>query len=539
MVVSNWGSEEMDTVTAAFARSVAQHPDRLFVDFAGEQRTYAEFDRDSNALANGLRELGIKPGQPLAALLDNNIDVGLFWIATVKAGAVAAPLNCALKGEFLRNQLDVCESEIIVCESEYAERLVDIIAKLPRLHTVVYRGRRPSLDVAQLTLVDLTDLYRGSSAPLSDNNKPGDLASLIFTSGTTGLSKGCMLSHNYIMHNSRQVIETDDRQPGEVMWSCLPFFHFNAIGCTFLAAALLGGSAYFAKRFSLSGFWGDIQRSGATAASLLGVMIPLVANQADTPAMVACKGQLRLIAGAPFPASIAKVYRERFGVKRIGSNCYGTTEACLLTMLPLGIEPRPNASGVRSPAFDVRIFDENDQECAPGVAGEVVARPLKPHIMFEGYYRAPEATLKVYRNLWYHSGDIGMFDAEGYFFFLDRKKDYLRRGGENISMHEMESAFIDHPDIIEVAAHAVPSELSEDDVKITAVLRAGAILKEEELCRWSVERVPYYAVPRYIEFRRELPKTPTGKVEKFLLRDEGRTAETWDRQASSFVLEKR
>jgi crotonobetaine/carnitine-CoA ligase len=208
-------------------------------------------------------------------------------------------------------------------------------------------------------------------------------------------------------------------------------------------------------------------------------------------------------------------------------------------MVPSGVEPKPGTSGVRSPDFDVRIVDEFDNELPPGIAGEVVARPLRPHVMFEGFYRQPEATMKIFKNLWYHSGDIGKFDEEGFFHFVDRKKDYLRRGGENISMFELERTFMQHPDVAEIAAHAVPSKLMEDDVKITLLLKSGSNLTEQQLCEWSLERVPYYAVPRYIEFRAELPKTPTGKIEKFLLREQGCTPQTWDREAAGFKIVKR
>jgi crotonobetaine/carnitine-CoA ligase len=537
--MNEWHAGRLETVTEIFSKAVAEYPDKLFCDFVGESRTYAAFDRDSNAMANGLKALGLEPAEPIAALLDNSIDIGLFWIATVKAGGIVASLNTALKGEFLRNQLDICQCRILFAESDYVERLTVIIDQLPALTTVVYRGEAPDVDLPGLKFVPLASLYDFPADPLPDINKPSDLAALIFTSGTTGPSKGCALSHNYVINQARQIIETDDRQPGEVAWSCLPFFHFNAIGCTFLTAAILGGSCYFAKRFSLSGFWGDIERSGATAASLLGIMIPLVAQQADTPEMLRSKGQLRLVAGSPFPAKLQQLYRERFGVKRVGSNCYGTTEACLLTMMPRHLDPKPGASGIKSPDFDVRIVDENDNEVPVGTPGEVIARPLRPHVMFEGFYRQPEATMKIFKNLWYHTGDIGKFDEEGFFHFVDRKKDYLRRGGENISMSELENTFIQHPAISEVAAHAVPSPLMEDDVKITLKLEDGATVTEQEICEWCLDRVPYYAVPRYIEFRAQLPKTPTGKVEKFLLRDEGCTPTTWDRESSGLKISKR
>lgn len=538
MGLEGWSTGEQDTVTGAFLRSAKAYPDRLLVDFSGDRRTYAEFDRDSTALAHGLRGLGVERAEPVAALLDNTIDVTLYWIATAKIGAVVSALNTALKGEFLRNQMDNCNARVLVCESAYVSRFEPILEQLPNLKHILYRGDLPDVTLPGVKLTPLGDLYSTAGGPIEDENKPGDLAALVYTSGTTGPSKGCALSHNYAMNLARQIIETDDRRPGEIAWSCLPFFHFNAVATTFLPAVLLGGAAYFAKRFSLSGFWADIERSGATVASLLGAMIPLVGSQEDTPEMLRCKGQLRTVAGSPFPAEMQQTYKRRFGVKQAGSSCYGTTEACLMTMLPYGTAPKPGSSGKRSRDFDVRIVDEFDNELPPGVAGEVIARPLHPHVMFEGFYRQPEATLKIFKNLWYHSGDIGKFDEDGFFYFVDRKKDYLRRRGENISMFEMENTFSQHPFLLEVAAHAVPSALTEDDVKITAVLRPGASLSEEELCRWCLDKVPYYAVPRYIEFREELPKTSTGKVEKFTLREQGCTPTTWDREVSALVIEK-
>jgi crotonobetaine/carnitine-CoA ligase len=159
--------------------------------------------------------------------------------------------------------------------------------------------------------------------------------------------------------------------------------------------------------------------------------------------------------------------------------------------------------------------------------------------MFEGYWRRPADTMKVYRNMWMHMGDIGKIDEDGWFYFLDRKKDYLRRRGENISSFEMESAFEQHPDITEVAVHAVLSDASEDDIKVTAVLREGAALTEEDLCRWSVDKVPYFAVPRYIEFRSTLPRNPVGRVLKFELRDQGCTPTTWDMEKAGIKIERR
>jgi crotonobetaine/carnitine-CoA ligase len=246
------------------------------------------------------------------------------------------------------------------------------------------------------------------------------------------------------------------------------------------------------------------------------------------------------VRGNPFPVELKELWQKRFGAVTCGGNDYGLTEAAVVTSLKPGeaAHAAPNSSGKRNDCFDVRIVDDDDRELPVGQAGEIIARPLKPNVMFDGYWRRPEDTLKVMRNLWFHSGDIGKFDDEGYFYFVDRKKDYLRRRGENISSFEMETTFSLHPDIQDIAVHAVLSDI-EDDVKVTAVLRPGATLTEEELCRWSLDEVPYYAVPRFIEFRDELPKNPQGRVLKYQLRDEGRTAKTWDREDSDIEIKKR
>jgi crotonobetaine/carnitine-CoA ligase len=180
--------------------------------------------------------------------------------------------------------------------------------------------------------------------------------------------------------------------------------------------------------------------------------------------------------------------------------------------------------------FDVRIFDDNDEEVEPGAVGEIVVRPKRPDVMFSGYWNNPEATAKSWRNLWHHMGDNARLDAHGNFFFVDRSKDVIRRRGENISSFEMEGIFNQHPAIAEAAIHAVPSEHMEDDVKATVVLRPGALLREAELAEWASSRVPRFALPRYVEFVGELPKNASGRVLKFQLREKGVGALTWDRE---------
>ena len=262
-------------------------------------------------------------------------------------------------------------------------------------------------------------------------------------------------------------------------------------------------------------------------------MATLIAEAPDTEVSKRCYGQVRKVGAAPFPPDMVQKWRDRFGVPAEGSGGYGMTEAATISSLGPGEKPGPpGSSGKVGRDFDVRIVDDNDNELPPGTAGEIVARPNRPNIMFQGYWNRPEATVQAWRNLWFHTGDIGRIDEEGWLYFVDRKKDYIRRRGENISTFEMEAVFCEHPAIQDVAVHAVLSALGEDEVKVTAVLKPGSRLTEEELCRWSIERLPRFAVPLYIEFRDDLPRSATGKVLKEQLRGEGATPTTWDREGA-------
>jgi crotonobetaine/carnitine-CoA ligase len=313
----------------------------------------------------------------------------------------------------------------------------------------------------------------------------------------------------------------------------------NALAVGVISNILVGARVAIIPRFSVSNFWPEVERSGATIASILGGMGGLLASAPDCDAAKRCVGQIHTVRGNPFTEESKKIWRERFGAKLVGGNGYGLTEACVITSLPAGQYVAPGSSGKRVPDFDVRIVDELDRELPANVAGEIVCRPLRPDIMFMGYWRRPEDTLKIMRNLWLHTGDIGKFDEQGFFYFVDRKKDYLRRRGENISSFEMEVAFARHPALAEVAVHAVPSDKGEDDVKVTAMLRPDTTLSPEDLFRWAIDAVPYYALPRYIEFRDSLPKNPQGRVLKYELRDEGCTPTTWDQETSGIQVKKR
>lgn len=532
-----WTTGHRDTPVAALARAVATHPHKVLFDFSGETTTYAEFDALSNRMAHALQALGVKAGAIVTSLLDNHLDAVVLWIALNKLSAVSVPLNTALKGEFLRHQVVDSGADIVVCDAAYAPRLFEVAGLLGNVKRVLVRGTldtRPAVGFA----IDNLDDHRGFDAtPMAELPDPAALNALIYTSGTTGPSKGCMISGNQMCHVARLLLRAAPFGPDDVLWTPLPLYHMNAIATGVVSTLLVGATISIAPRFSVSGFWPAVDASSATVVSILGALGTLLAQAPDNDAMQRCFGQIHTVKGNPFPEEIKAIWRTRFGARQIGSNAYGLTEA-LITSVPAGEPVPPGSSGRCAPEFDVRIFDDQDNPLPPGQAGEVVCRPLHPDIMFRGYWRRAEDTQKVMGNMWFHTGDIGKFDEAGFFYFVDRKKDYLRRRGENISSFEMESAILLHPEVEQVAVHAVQSNLGEDDLKVTALLVEHAQLTEEALCRWLVDRVPYYAVPRYIEFRVGLPVNPQGRVLKYQLRDEGVTPATWDIEKSPIKVKR-
>lgn len=536
---TTWSVGQQDTVIAALDRAVAAHPNRVLLDFGGQLYTYGEVDRLSTRLAHSLAELGVGAGHTVLSMLDNNIDAVVCWLAANKLGAVSVPVNTALRGEFLRHQIADSNARIVICEADYVERVTQVAGGIPEVQLILHRNSLSQVPTCPIRVAPLDEHRGGCEDPIMTKPNPWDLACIVYTSGTTGPSKGCMLSYNYMCNLARLQLRAGPATEKDVTITPLPLFHMNALCVGIISNILVGARVAIVQRFSVSNFWPEVERSGATIASILGGMGGLLAQAPDHESMKRCFGQIHTVRGNPFTEESKKIWRERFGAKQVGGNGYGLTEASVITSLPGGEYAAPGSSGKRIPDFDVRIVDDLDRELPANTPGEIVLRPLRPDIMFMGYWNRPADTLKLMRNMWFHTGDIGKFDEDGFFYFVDRKKDYLRRRGENISSFEMEAAFAACPEIEEVAVHAVPSDKGEDDVKVTAVLKPGSTLQPEALFQWATNAVPYYALPRYIEFRDALPKNPQGRVLKYQLRDEGKTANTWDLEDTGIKVSKR
>ena len=532
-------SSRQTTVLDALAHRLSTNPDGQYLDFEGTARTAREIDAESNRVAHAFAELGVGRGDRVATLLENSVEQVVSFFAALKLGAIQVPINTAYKGEFLQHQLSDSGCRAFVVQGDFASRLAALdIAGLADLQACVITAE-PDAEITGVKTESWGTLMSSAPAdPVEDVGvRPSDLACFIYTAGTTGPSKGCMLPHNYVVSLADQITRAWGRKPDDVVLTPLPLFHFNAISVCVVGSLTVGGSASIARRFSVSRFWPEVKRTGATMVSLLGSLAILIADADDHPDQAGHK--LRLCGAAPFPPASQKIWRERFGCATFSAG-FGLTEASLISMLPADEENKDGAAGkLNDHDFDVRIVDDEDVEVPVGETGEIVCRPKRPNLMFAGYWRRPEDTLTVLRNLWFHTGDIGKVDEDRFLYFVDRKKDYLRRRGENISSFEMERIFHGHDAIEDVAVHSVASDVGEDDVKVTAVLLGDASLTEEELCRWAVDRVPYFAVPRYIEFRNDLPRNPVGRVLKYQLRDEGVTPGTWDREKAGVTFERR
>ena len=542
MADSVWIGGSQRTVVALLEQRLEDDPHGEYLDVCGTKVTAAEVAATANRVAGALADLGVRPGDRVATLVENSAEAMLAWWGIVRSGAVAVPVNTAYKGDYLRHQLTDSGARALVVAADLADRAARVAGRAPDLDHVIVIGDADG--VPGVTTHNWATVLGADDRPPAVTVRPADLATFVYTGGTTGPSKGCMLSHNYHESLARQIGICWRRTADDVVWTPLPLFHFNAIVTAVLGPLVYGGRSAIYRRFSVSTFWPEMNRVGATVTSTLGTMAYLLAHDVDRPEMPGsgapeANTSLRLIGAAPLPVEVDSIIRERFGVETF-SGAYGTTEASLVSWQPPGVRNKANAAGVvNDEYFDVRIFDDDDNEQPRGTEGEIVVRPKRPHTMFEGYWGRPEATVASSRNWWYHTGDVGRVDDEGFLYFVDRKADYLRRRGENVSSFEVERILMGHGALADVAVHAVPSDLSEDDLKVTATLAEGASLTEEELFRWCIDELPWFALPRYIEFRVELPRSPVGRVLKRDLRAEGATPATWDAEASGIRYERR
>jgi crotonobetaine/carnitine-CoA ligase len=520
----------IDALLAAQAQAV---PDRVFLRFRDGDLTFAETDDRVDAVAAGLAGLGVSHGHLVPVLLPNGAEFVVTWLALCRLGAVATLVNTALRGPALAHALDLTTAGLVVVDGSLVPSLGPIVAEGTGLHRAVVVGARDAsrheLAQAGVEVVDhasLTDL--GGPAVPPSTHTVTDAAMVLFTSGTTGPSKGCVLSHRYAVRQAQLMIEHFGLRPDDVLYSPFPLFHLDASVLTVVPALVLGTTAAIGERFSASGFWDEARRVGATVFDFMGATLTMLHKR--PPAPDDTDHAVRLAWGVPVP-EFAPEFEERFGVRLV--EAYGSTDAGVPIYQPLDEPRRPGSCGRAIPQYDIAVVDDDDREVAAGEVGELVVRPNEPSLISDGYYGQPEATLASRRNLWFHTGDLVRRDAEGYVYFVGRTTDSIRRRGENISAFEVEEVVKLHPQVLDAAAYGVPSELSEDDVMVAVVVRPGEVLAPADLVAFCAERMARHMLPRYVDLLAELPRTPTEKVEKAVLRSRGVTASAWDGEAAT------
>ncbi|MFP3913952.1 MAG: AMP-binding protein [Actinomycetota bacterium] len=509
-------------VLSSRARS---HGDETFLRFRDGELTYREVDLAADRLAAGLAGQGVGPGDHVALMLPNSADMVELVFALARLGAIAVPINTAYKGDLLRHVLDSSDATSLIVDAEYLDRVAEVAGRVDDLRFVAVRGGdRLSLDRFPVPAMTYSRLTSTRSELPQVEVAFSDTQAIMYTSGTTGRSKGAIVPHSLALIcalDSLRFVSGGSR----TIYCPLPLFHAAGLWDGMMAALLSGASIAIVERFSASRFWDDVRHFDAQTAMGVFSMIPILLNQPPTPSDRDNPLQTFYMG----KSSLDAPFYERFGAHTVET--YTSTEAGIATASPYG-EWRVGSMGqAHSERFQVAVVDEHDRAVPPGEPGELVLRPRQPHVITGGYYGRDDVTAACFRNMWFHTGDRAYADGDGYFYFLDRMKDAIRRRGENISAFDMECEINLHPGVLECAAIGVPSELEEEEVKVVVVRRPGSDLEASELAAYCAERLPAFMIPRYIEFVDTLPRTPTGKVAKHQLRamgDHGLTAATWD-----------
>jgi crotonobetaine/carnitine-CoA ligase len=510
----------------------AVHGSRVFLDFKGERSvSYQQLDEQATRFAGGFARRGISKNTKVAVILPNCPEYLYCWFGLARLGAVMVPINTAHKGDLLRYQLDHSDAEAVITDDALFPRLQQIERGLGKVKHVWVHGASEGWRLEAIPVRPLAELSSAAVTPPRVEVRHSDPMTILFTSGTTGPSKGVVMSHHYYYHAAKTIGGGMENGPDDILYTCLPLFHVNAQVCTVLAALVDDAQVAMYEHFSASAFWEEVRQSRATVFLALGAMGNILAK---APAQAEDRNhRVRLAMVVPPPEDL-EGFERRFGL-RVVYETFGMTEGIVTP--PAIVEPRrPGCCGRPTAGTEVSIVDEHDLPLGPRAIGEIVIRQREPYTMMSGYYKMPEATLEAFRNLWFHTGDLGYLDEDGFLYFVGRKKEAIRRRGENISAFEVERIVNQHPAVLESAAIAVPSELGEDEVKIVVALKEGERLEPAALIEFCEERMAYFMVPRFVEFRLALPKTPTQRIEKYKLQAEGHRPETWDREQAGYRL---
>lgn len=479
-----------------------------FLRFHGARITYADFAAQACDYAARFAALGIRRGEVTPTFFPNGPPAAATWFALMRIGAVWAPINSEFRGAQLVHALTMTGARRVIVDARY---LQEVAAAVPLVHGIeefIVHGDVALPVIAGVRVLRLEDLPRGDIPPIAPVDA-ADVAMIQFTSGSTGVSKAVQLSHGYLVGQAELTSKYFDLRDSDVVYCPFPLYHWDATIGTVMGALVRGATAALADRFSVSRFWDDVRTFEATMFDFMGATLTFLFERPATPRDREHK--VRLAWGLPMP-DFREAFEARFGFPLLEG--YGSTEGGVCVFQELGRTYPLGSCGKLAPEFELKLMKEDGSPAAVGEVGEIVTRPHDPTLMMSGYLNMPEVNAELIRDGWYYSGDLGRLDAEGYLYFAGRKKDIIRRRGENISALEIEREVARHPAVLEAAAFGVPSPFTEEDVAVAVVLLPGMMVTEAELKSFCEGRMARYMRPEHIIFLDELPKTVTQKVAK-------------------------
>ncbi len=524
-----------ETIIGLLERAVARHPDKpymVFPDLGGARLSYAATLAGATRVARALRVAGIKPGARIGVYLPNGPAYVLAWMGTLMAGTADVTINPGAKSGSLAYALNKARVDAVITDRAGLVGLATVsdIATPPPLFLLP-----DSVEPAEVLSLGWGDwsgagVVAGGTDAAFPAADPLKLASIRYTSGSTGMPKGVMQSQAHMLASAKMFCFMTGFCETDVMYTCFPVHHVFASVTGILAALSQGGTLVLAQKFSASHFWSHLIEYGVTVSHALDAPISILLAAPPSAQDRGHKCRVMYTASQAFPQ-----FEERFGIRILP--LFDMSELTVVAYYPHGVEKRPGSCGISSGLFDISIVDDQDYQVATGEEGQIAVRPRVPHVMMMGYFDDGELTVERWSNLWFHTGDRGMLDAEGYLYFKGRLGDRIRRRGVNISAAEIEAAALRHPDIAEVAVIGVPASVGEDDIKICASLKDGHSLAHADLRTHLKGELTSYQVPRYVEIRAQFPRTDTEKIRKAALRDEGAkglTTTTWDADTGAF-----
>ncbi|MDA9496919.1 crotonobetainyl-CoA:carnitine CoA-transferase [Bradyrhizobium sp. CCBAU 11357] len=512
-------------LSTILVKQARRYGDRILL-VAGQARwTYAQTAAIAAASAQTLIEAGIKPGDRVALMCSNRPEFLQVCLGCAWLGAIAVPINTALRGLQLAHIFRNSRPALLIVEAGFLDAIetIGIEAGLPTLVWTIDQ-------VAEGTAKGSMPLPALASMAPPGAVRPGDTVAILYTSGTTGPAKGVCCPQAQLFWWGICSARALGIREGDVLFTTLPLFHTNALNAFY--QALLNGCTYvLEQKFSASRFWAAARLHNASVGYLLGAMASMLLAQPRKEDDHA--HGLRVALGGGVPPQIHRPFLERFGVTLVDG--YGSTETNFVFAGAIPSD-RPGTMGYLADGFEARIVDDNDSELPDGQAGELVLRAREPFAFATGYFGMAEKTVEAWRNLWFHSGDRVIRDADGHYRFIDRMKDSIRRRGENVSSWEVEQIILAHPAVAACAVYPLPSKLGEDEVAAAILLEPGQLLEPVDIIRHCEGQIAYFAIPRYVRIVSEMPLTENGKIRKGALQQAGVTTETWDREAAGIRI---